>query len=386
MPVALPVPESRDEARCVRALLAPGAVAAHFQPIVRLEDSSVLGYEALARPQLAPLEAPERFLAAARRARLRSEAELACWRAASSVGPPPDDRLLFLNVSPAALANPGFPVLAELVLPRVVIELTERDSVEDLEELREAIAPWTERGAMLALDDVGGGFASLESILELRPQFIKVSHRLVRRIDRDRRRRSLLAFVANYARESRVTLIAEGVETAEELAVLRALGVEYAQGFLIARPGPPWPEPARIPAGSSRLTRRLDDDARTPSLRVRGSVTEACQAVVERFERDLLLPSVYLERGGVLRCQAVSGYWQLLDGIPPETGVIGSTFASGRTTVIDDVDDSPVYLEAAPEVRAEACVPIRSGDRVVGVINLESPVALPVGLVDEMNL
>jgi diguanylate cyclase (GGDEF)-like protein len=384
VPDALPS-TVRDEARCVRALLAPGAVGAHFQPIVRLDDSAVIGYEALARPRLAPLQSPERFLAAARRSRLRAEAELACWRAAALAGPPPGDRLLFLNVSPTALARPGFLAMAEELAPRLVLELTERDSLEDTAALLEVLEPWAERGALLALDDLGSGFASLESVLDLRPQFIKVGRRLVSHIDADRRRRRLLAMVADYTRDSHVTLIAEGVERDAEVAILRALGVDCAQGYLFARPGPAWPEATCPPARSARLTRRLDLADRAPAPREAGSVADACRAVVERFARDLLMPSVYLERGGLLRCQAIHGYWQLLDGIPPWAGVVGTTFATGRTRVVDDVETDPDYIRGAPAVRSAACVPVRSDHRVIGVLGVESPVPLPRGLVDEME-
>jgi diguanylate cyclase (GGDEF)-like protein len=107
------------------------------------------------------------------------------------------------------------------------------------------------------------------------------------------------------------------------------------------------------------------------------SVKAACAVVVADLARDpALMPSIYLVRGARLRCQAVSGYWQVFDGMPPGTGVIGATFQSGRPIVVSDTEGSDHYLEAVPAVHSEACVPIRIGEDVIGVINVESEQSL----------
>ena len=103
------------------------------------------------------------------------------------------------------------------------------------------------------------------------------------------------------------------------------------------------------------------------------SVKEACEAVVAYLgSQGPLLPSLYLERGGRLRCQAVSGYWQIFDGMPPEAGVIGRTFATGEPTMLPEISRSDDYLEAVAEVCSEACVPVFVDGRPVGAINVES--------------
>lgn len=113
----------------------------------------------------------------------------------------------------------------------------------------------------------------------------------------------------------------------------------------------------------------------------------ACQAVAAHLAEDArLMPSLYLEEGGRLRCQAVHGYWQVLDGIPPSAGVIGLTFRTGEPVMILDIATSAEYLAAVPGVRAEICVPVLTGARVVGVINVESREALEAGLADEMRV
>ena len=116
------------------------------------------------------------------------------------------------------------------------------------------------------------------------------------------------------------------------------------------------------------------------------SVQSACQAVVDHLvAAEGLMPSVYLERGGRLRCQAVSGYWQIRDGLPATAGVIGRSFRSGEPAYVPDVGRADGYLAAATDIAAEICVPIRSGGAVVGVLNVESPVSLPESLVGEFS-
>ena len=107
-------------------------------------------------------------------------------------------------------------------------------------------------------------------------------------------------------------------------------------------------------------------------------VKAACAAVVDHLAAEPdLMPSLYLERGGRLRCQAVSGYWQVFDGMPPGAGVIGRTFVSGHPTVVEDASKSSEYLEAVPGAHAEVCVPIRLEGRLAGALNVESERPLP---------
>src|SRR6185312_9918901 len=141
--VALPMPRKMgqihplsragaERAADFRELLAPGAIRAVFQPIVRLSDLQPIGYEGLARfptpPGLVALP-PDVTLAAAARAGLRDDIEVACWRAIAAAGVPPHGRLLWVNLSPEALGHPGLLELAGKLPSRLVIELTEQDTV-----------------------------------------------------------------------------------------------------------------------------------------------------------------------------------------------------------------------------------------------------------------
>jgi diguanylate cyclase (GGDEF)-like protein len=112
----------------------------------------------------------------------------------------------------------------------------------------------------------------------------------------------------------------------------------------------------------------------------------AAQAVVDHLAaEDRLLPSVYLDRGGRLRCAALRGYWQARDGIHSTAGIIGRTYRAGIETVVSDVGARADYVEAAPGVVAEACFPVLAGGRTIGVLNVESREPLRDGDVDHLR-
>jgi diguanylate cyclase (GGDEF)-like protein len=367
-----------DRAADFRGLLEPGAIRAVFQPIVRLSDLEPIGYEGLARfpspPGLVALP-PDVTLAAAARSGLRGDLEVACWAAMTGAGEPPHGRLLFVNVAPDALGHPGLAELAERLPSRLVIELTEQDAVQDIRRIQERLRPWIARGALIAVDDAGAGFTSLEYVAEIRPDFLKLCRGMVTGVDLDDSRQAVLRATVAFAREVGARVVAEGVERPEELAILRAAEVDFGQGWLFGRPGVAWPpEPessgrrllAASPAGG-RLERAVASAT---------TVRDASTVVVEHLARTGLLPSVYLEQGGRLRCQSSRGYWQVFDGMPADKGVIGRTFRTGDATELSDTTTDGEFIVSIPSVVAEICVPLKAGDRVIGVINADSPTKL----------
>ena len=358
-----------------RALLEPGAIRAVFQPIVRLGDLGVIGYEGLARfptpPGLVALP-PDVTLAAAERSGLRQELEVACWAAVAAAGVPPEGRLLWVNLSPEALGHPGLLEVAGRLTRRLVIELTEQDAVLNHSLLRQRLRPWLARGALVAVDDAGAGFTSLEYVADIRPDFLKLSRGMVAGVDADPSRAAVLRATAAFAREVGARVVAEGVERIEELETLRAMEIDYGQGWLFGRPSAPWPEdaapaaPARRPPGTGRLERDLERarDAR-----------EACDAVADHLARRGLLPSVFLAQAGRLRCQAVRGYWQVFDGIRPTAGIIGRVFRGGEPAFVADVGAAPDCAPAIAGVSSALCVPLRVAGVLVGVLDVQSVTA-----------
>jgi EAL domain-containing protein (putative c-di-GMP-specific phosphodiesterase class I) len=130
------------------------------------------------------------------------------------------------------------PLLQNLDLSRVLLEITEHASVSDYDRLIEILAPLRALGLRIGVDDAGAGYASMRHILSIEPDLLKLDISLTRGIDRDLKRRALASALIALARETRISILAEGVETASELQTLRALGVTKAQGYYLARPMP----------------------------------------------------------------------------------------------------------------------------------------------------
>jgi EAL domain-containing protein (putative c-di-GMP-specific phosphodiesterase class I)/putative methionine-R-sulfoxide reductase with GAF domain len=380
---ALPrAPVDPEFGSVIERLCEPGAITAVVQPVVRPADMVIVGYEALARMPFTPQRGPDWWLEVAAELGMRHRLEQACLLAAAELGPPPEGRLLFVNASPSTVADPAVLALRHRLPERLVIELTEQEAVEDYDELRRHLAGWLSSGVRLAIDDAGAGYSSLRHVVELSPDYLKLDRELVRGINQDPNRRALMRAVVAFAREVGTSVIAEGVETRAELEVLREAEVHLVQGYLLARPGPPWPAVTRTGPSSSSPPQSLPEGEETtiPSdERVRqalagvDNVLEACETVLEvLFRQGGLMSSLYLERNGELRCVAQRGLWQVLDGLPGSVGITGQTWATGRSTLVDDVSSHPDYRESVPGVVSEICVPIIVNGECVGALDVES--------------
>ena len=218
----------------------------HFQPIVDLAERRILGFEALTRgPSDSPLHSPlVLFDIAARCGRLveleRRVVRVIVRRFVQLALP----GRLFLNVTAdtliAARDRAGLIAreFSELKLPaaRIVVELTETRPAFDQEGLREAIRVLRGLGFLMALDDLGEGFASLKRWVEMRPQYVKLDRHFVDGIASDPMKQQLVRSVMEMAQASGSSVIAEGLEQESDLLILRKLGVTLYQGYLIARP------------------------------------------------------------------------------------------------------------------------------------------------------
>ncbi|HXD55439.1 MAG TPA: EAL domain-containing protein, partial [Solirubrobacteraceae bacterium] len=212
-----------------------------LQPIFDVRRGEMFGAEALARFAGVPYRAPDVWLAEGESVGLGVELEVELVRSAVERLPElPGDAVMTVNAGPEALVSPELAaVLRGTPAGRIVVELTEHVAVEDYPALAAGLGVLRENGVRLAIDDAGAGFASLMHILRLAPDFIKLDRQLIRGIDLDPVRRSLASSLMRFAEETGAVLIAEGVETAGELAVLDRLGISHAQGFHLARPALP---------------------------------------------------------------------------------------------------------------------------------------------------
>ena len=241
----------RSEVERVRIerVLAERRFSPVFQPIMALATTEPVGYEALTR--FTSGTRPDAMLARALEVGLDAELELALIAAAleasASFG---SSTWLSLNISPKVLLQAIEPLAALLhdQRRRIVLELTERAQIDDYPAVRGAIARLGPR-VSLAVDDAGSGFASLRHVVELRPQYLKIDLSLVRHVDSDPTRRAMVGGLAHFAVGTQSVVIAEGIETTEELATLQGLGVPLGQGYLLGRPSPSGRWASRGPGG-----------------------------------------------------------------------------------------------------------------------------------------
>ncbi len=209
-----------------------------FQPIVDLATRTVVGLEALSRFEVDPMRSPDLWFIEAASVGLGPELEMKAVAAAvSDIDKLPDDSFLAVNVSPELVMSGKLDVFKDDdICSRLVLELTEHVAVDDYVPIRRRIDPLRDLGARVAVDDAGAGFASLRHILLLQPEIIKLDRSLTRGVDVDPARRALAASMVSFASDVGSHLIAEGVETAEELEALERLGTHWVQGYHIARP------------------------------------------------------------------------------------------------------------------------------------------------------
>lgn len=215
------------------------------QPIVSTSDARVFAYEALLRTKDPVLSDPATLLGAAERLGILPSVGQAIRAQSAALLPTmPLDVDLFINLHPLDLlderllskSNPLFPFAS-----RVVFEVTERSSLDGVPDARSRVATLRELGYRVALDDMGAGYAGLTSFAMLKPAFLKIDLTLVRDVDSDPMKQSLIRALLRLARELDIRVIAEGVETTRERNALNSLGCTLQQGYLFARPAAPFP-------------------------------------------------------------------------------------------------------------------------------------------------
>ena len=219
-----------------------------FQPVFDLSSGKMIGIEALSRgPKGSELESGEILFSLAERTEMLLPLErITRSQALEAAGAARPDWKIFLNLSPAAASDPDFlgPLFLEEVASRglspdqIVLEITERTYVVYQELFREVLARFRQQNFHIAVDDVGTGYSSLASLADIEPDYLKFDAVFVRGIDKHPTKQQLLDALLSFARKMHTQVIAEGIESEEELKTLRALHVPYGQGFLLARPMP----------------------------------------------------------------------------------------------------------------------------------------------------
>jgi EAL domain-containing protein (putative c-di-GMP-specific phosphodiesterase class I) len=225
-----------------------------FQPIVDWKNRRLFGYEALMRSQEPTLPHPGAMLSAAERLdRLFDLGRCVRAKAATAFDEAPAGTLLFVNLHTRDLFDPTlFETTAPLVrhASRVVLEITERAAVDDVNAVRERVARLRGQGYRIAIDDLGAGWAGLSSFAALEPEIVKLDMSLVRGVHESPVRQRVIASVATMCGEMGMDVLAEGVETEAERDCVAALGCSLQQGYLFAKPGKPFPR-VDFPTASS---------------------------------------------------------------------------------------------------------------------------------------
>jgi EAL domain-containing protein (putative c-di-GMP-specific phosphodiesterase class I) len=215
-----------------------------FQPIVR-RDGTLFGYEALMRTREAALPHPGAVLDAAERLGRVAEIGRRTRRAAASFVDAADPGAsIFLNLHAADLADPDLrreDGSIASAAKRFVLEVTERASLDQVENPSAVVAVLRERGFRIAVDDLGAGYAGMSSFTLLSPDVAKLDMSLVRNVDTDERREKVIKGLTGLCHDLGVVVVAEGVETVGERDKLLSLGCDLFQGYLIARPAEPFP-------------------------------------------------------------------------------------------------------------------------------------------------
>ena len=240
--------QSLHLARVVRL----GLVRSVYQPIVDIVDRRVIGFEALTRVGSRQFENVETLFKAAEANDTLWSLERLCRRKALEGSPRlAPEQLLFLNIEPSSAHDPelmgveflGGLAAAGLSPQQIVLELTEHSAIRDFAALRRTLSQFRDLGFRLAMDDVGSGYAGLKAIAEISPDFIKADMHLVRGLHASSIKRELIDTMQRFSQSTGISLVAEGVESSEELTALLGVGVRCAQGYLFARPGAPAPLP-----------------------------------------------------------------------------------------------------------------------------------------------
>ncbi len=240
--------ESRRRRKQIFELVLERQVYSVYEPIVQVSSRTVFGYEALARgPDGTELHSPARLFAIAAEQDLVFQLDCLCRQSGlDGARDLPGGAKLFLNVRPSTIHDPNFRAEAlERTLQRcglapsdVVFEISEQESIANFDIFREVRDYYGKLGFQIALDDVGAGYASLEAVMEIRPEFIKVDRAFCAKIDEDPGRQHLLRALQTLADRIGARIIGEGLDTLEELETLGRIGIDFGQGWLFGKPHP----------------------------------------------------------------------------------------------------------------------------------------------------
>ena len=230
----------------LRRIIDHKLIVPFFQPIFFLKPFRLCGFEVLSRPPTKSiLTNPEILFEAALRFGFYYDLEILGWtKAFQAIVASGYKGQIFLNSNPYLIESVEFSRIRTLIEnfkldnSHIVFEITERSAITNYQMFFERLKEYQRVGFGVAIDDLGGGFASLESIVEVSPGYVKIDIGIIRNLDKNHLKLSAVRFIIDFCKENNIVSVAEGVETKEELDILLSLGVDAVQGYLLARPAP----------------------------------------------------------------------------------------------------------------------------------------------------
>ncbi len=247
----------------LRRIIRDAEVSTVFQPVVDLGTGEIVGHEALARgPKDSGFEMPAAMFAMSSRLGVAADLDRLCRHSAlsgSGAMAGGDRGKIFLNVLPGSLSDPEWfedsftgLLAASSLCPRdLVLELSERGMDQEPRGLGEALESFRKRGFGIALDDVGTGYASFATIERVRPDYLKVDVSLVRGVHENLIKQELLSSLVHIGSRIGAAVVAEGIESEDEAATIRAAGAPLGQGYLFAQPSAPGAPRAEARSGGA---------------------------------------------------------------------------------------------------------------------------------------
>jgi EAL domain-containing protein (putative c-di-GMP-specific phosphodiesterase class I) len=222
----------------IDAVLSGDSLSMVYQPIYHLAENRIVGFEALSRFSALPTRSPDVWFAEAAQVDRGLKLEIKAIKLALlGIDHFRSDVYVSVNASPETILEGDMEnVLKGRPLEQIVLEVTEHAAIDHYGDIAKVIEPLRQRGLRVAVDDAGAGYASFRHILSLSPDVIKLDISITRNIDTDRSRRALASALIGFAEATNCKIVAEGVETASELSILRQLGVNKAQGYFLGKP------------------------------------------------------------------------------------------------------------------------------------------------------
>jgi diguanylate cyclase (GGDEF)-like protein/PAS domain S-box-containing protein len=371
--------EQREEILSV--LAADDAMTTVFQPIMDLRTGRVSGYEALSRFADVHHRPPNAWFAQAHRCGLGYELEAKALALAFAVPGRPDGTYLTVNLSPSALSSEAIARVLPERLDDLVIEITENQAFADDPTISAALREVRRRGARIAVDDTGSGYAGLTQVMRLAPDVIKLDRSLVAGAADDPIKSALIASFVRYARDIDASVCAEGIEDMRDLAHLADLDVAYGQGYGIARPGPPWAGVAEEATTTCQVSFTASLSENTPSGTGDGQehglerLLARLSLATDAHDIEALAPSIARE----LKADAV----RLVPAGTPGVGVPPNGASAWAPELRQTLASDPVTDPATSEhmlslgFRSRLQVPIRSRGATLGVMEAYSTAERP---------